>query len=169
MTLGTVVIGGGTGFIGRAIGKKLKNIGYEVLTVSRQPDLYSMSWNDLSHDGLPSSCVAVINVAGQNVLDPKRRWTPGFQQNVYASRIHTTQLLAEQIQKMKAPPRVFGVISGVGYYRTSQTETYTEDSPGGNHNYFSKLAADWEAASTLPPDLNVRRFIVRSGRHFSSN
>ncbi|CAL1299936.1 unnamed protein product [Larinioides sclopetarius] len=50
-----------------------------------------------------------------------------------------------------------------GYYRTSQTETYTEDSPGGNHDYFSKLAADWEAASTLSPDCKVRRFIVRSG------
>ncbi|XP_055952774.1 epimerase family protein SDR39U1-like [Argiope bruennichi] len=163
MTLGTVVIGGGSGFIGRAIGRKLKNIGYEVLTISRQPDLYSMSWNDLSQDGLPNSCVAVINVAGQNVLDPKRRWTPGFQQNVYASRIHTTKLLAEQIQKMKAPPRVFGVISGVGYYKASETATYTEDSAGGNHDYFSRLAADWEAASTLSPDCNVRRFIVRSG------
>ncbi|GIY48402.1 hypothetical protein CEXT_713381 [Caerostris extrusa] len=140
MTLGTVVIGGGSGFIGRAIGRKLINIGYEVLTISRQPGLYAMTWNDLTDNGLPKSCVAVINVAGQNVLDVTRRWTPGFQQNVYASRINTTKLLAEEIQKMTNPPKVFGVISGVGYYK-----------------------AKWEAASTMPIDSKIRRFIVRSG------
>lgn len=42
------------------------------------------------------------------------RWTPGFQQNVYASRVNTTRLLAEEIQKMTKPPKVFGIISGVG-------------------------------------------------------
>ncbi|PRD32280.1 UNVERIFIED_CONTAM: Epimerase family protein SDR39U1 [Trichonephila clavipes] len=164
MTLGTVVIGGGSGFIGRTIGRKLRNIGYDVLTISRQPDLYSMSWNDLAHGGLPKSCVAVINVAGQNVLDAKRRWTPGFQQNVYASRINTTRMLADEIQKMDEPPKVFGVISGVGYYKPSETETYIEENVGGgNHDFFTKLAADWEEASTLPPHSRVRRFIVRSG------
>ena len=44
------------------------------------------------------------------------RWTPGFQQNVYASRVNTTALLAEEIQKMPTPPKVFGIISGVGKY-----------------------------------------------------
>ncbi|GFY51191.1 hypothetical protein TNIN_406901 [Trichonephila inaurata madagascariensis] len=91
-------------------------------------------------------------------------WTPGFQQNVYASRINTTQMLVNEIQKMNEPPKVFGVISGVGYYKPSETETYTEESVGGgNHDFFTKLAADWEEASTLPPTSRVRRFIVRSG------
>jgi len=163
MTLGTVVIGGGSGFIGRAIRNKLQNIGYKVLTISRQPELYAISWSDVAKEGLPSSCVAVINVAGQNVLNPRRRWTPGFQQNVYASRINTTKLLADEIQKMATPPKVFGVISGVGYYEPSETMTYTEDSPGGNHDYFSRLCFNWEEASMLPSTPNVRRFIVRSG------
>ncbi|XP_015915968.1 epimerase family protein SDR39U1 [Parasteatoda tepidariorum] len=163
MTLGTVVIGGGSGFIGRAIARNLSKIGYDVLTVSRQPKLNSISWNDVTKEGLPKSCVAVINVAGQNILDAKRRWTPGFQQNVYASRIHTTKLLAEEIQKMDVPPKVFGVISGVGFYPPSKTETYTEESPGCSEDYFSQLCSDWEAASVLPPHLNVRRFVVRSG------
>ncbi|KFM67311.1 hypothetical protein X975_10040, partial [Stegodyphus mimosarum] len=163
MVAGTIVVGGGTGFIGRAITRKLKEIGYDVLLISRQPSLNAISWNDLASEGLPKSCVAVINVAGQNVLDPTRRWTPGFQQNVYASRVHTTRLLAEEIKKMSKPPNVFGVISGVGFYKASETETYTEDSTGGNHDYFSQLCSSWEEASLLPDDVNVRRFIVRSG------
>ncbi|KAG8196201.1 hypothetical protein JTE90_007929 [Oedothorax gibbosus] len=162
MSLGTVVVGGGSGFIGKAIIRKLRQSGYEALTISRQPELNSISWTDLERKGLPD-CVAVLNVAGQNVLDPKRRWTPGFQQNVYASRVRTTRLLAQEIQKKSNPPKVFGVISGVGFYESRDDVTHTEDSPGGNHDYFSKLCTDWEEASTLPNDLKVRRFVVRSG------
>lgn len=163
MTLGTVVIGGGSGFIGRAICRVLRKVGYNVVVISRQPGLETMSWNELTQNGLPYSCEAVINVAGQNVLDPTRRWTPGFQQNVYASRVHTTRLLAEEITKMSQPPKVFGTISGVGFYQPSETTTNTEESHGGDHDYFSRLCSSWEEASELPDNLNVRQFIIRSG------
>lgn len=36
-----------------------------------------VSWLQLEQYGLPDGITAVINVAGQNVLDPTRRWTPG--------------------------------------------------------------------------------------------
>lgn len=71
-----------------------------------------MTWSDLSNKGLPENSVAVISLAGQNVLDPTRRWTPGFKQNVWSSRIHTTRSLAEAIKKLKTPPKVFASISG---------------------------------------------------------
>lgn len=43
-----------------------------------------------------------------------RRWTPGFKQNVYASRVETTKALAEAVTKLSKPPKVFISISGVG-------------------------------------------------------
>lgn len=36
--------GGGSGFIGRAIIRKLRHLGYDALTISRQPELNSISW-----------------------------------------------------------------------------------------------------------------------------
>lgn len=55
--------------------------------------LFSLSslQSELNDKGLPESTTAVVSLAGQNVLDPMRRWTEGFKQNVWASRVNTTQ------------------------------------------------------------------------------
>lgn len=41
------------------------------------PGLKRMTWHELESNGIPEKTHAVINLAGQNVLDPSRRWTPG--------------------------------------------------------------------------------------------
>lgn len=111
---------------------------------------------------IPDGTKAVINVAGQNVLDPRRRWTEGFKQNVISSRIETTKALAKAIQAMKEPPKVFITISGVGFYKPSLTAEYTEDSEGGD-DFMAGLCRAWESAAMLPPELGVRNVIIRSG------
>lgn len=73
-----------------------------------------MTWNDLERKGLPQNTMAVVSMAGQNVLDLSRRWTPGFQQTVKASRINTTKSLARAIQNADVKPSVFVSTSGVG-------------------------------------------------------
>ncbi|XP_076329929.1 epimerase family protein SDR39U1 isoform X2 [Tachypleus tridentatus] len=161
--LGTVLVGGGSGFIGSALSKVLRTAGYDVITVSRKPGVWRITWEDLANDGLPDNCVAVVSLAGQNILDPRRRWTAGFKQNVWASRVNTTKSLADAIQNIKTPPEVFATISGVGYYKPSQETEYTEDSPGGDHDFLAELCRKWESAGDLPLELQVRRIIVRSG------
>ncbi|XP_023230341.1 epimerase family protein SDR39U1-like isoform X1 [Centruroides sculpturatus] len=161
--MGTVVIGGGSGFIGKTLSKILRAKGYGVVIVSRKPGPFSMTWSELSDKGLPENSTAVISLAGQNVLDPTRRWTPGFKQNVWSSRVHSTRSLAEAIKKLQTPPKVFASISGVGFYKPSETEEYTEYSIGGNHDFLSRLCKDWEEAGELPNDINTRRVVVRSG------
>jgi NAD dependent epimerase/dehydratase family enzyme len=69
---------------------------------------------ELAESGLPLNTVAVVSLAGQNVLDPTRRWTPGFKQNVWASRVNTTQSLAHAVIRAPFKPKVFISISGVG-------------------------------------------------------
>lgn len=163
--LGTVVIGGGTGFIGAALSNLLKKNGYNVVVVSRMPGPQRLSWTDLSNHGLPKDCKAVVNLAGQNILDPMRRWTPGFKQNVWASRVNTNKALSKAISSADVKPEVFVTVSGVGYYRPSLTEEYTEESPGGDFDFLSKLCTEWEEAAKLPSDIDtsVRRVVIRSG------
>lgn len=105
----------------------------------------------------------MVNVAGQNVLDPMRRWTPGFRQNVVSSRVQTTRILAEAIDKSAKPPKVFITISGVGFYPPSQSIEYNEDSKPKSADFFSKLCIDWENAGNLSPSKSTRRVIIRSG------
>lgn len=166
-----VVIGGGTGFVGSSLVNAFKSMGAKVWVVSRMPGPINKSWDEISTKGLPESTQVVINVAGQNVLDPFRGWSEGFKQNVIASRIGTTRVLAEAIAKNPKDVKCFITISGVGFYPPSETAEYTEywdgksqESPDPNTVFFSKLCQDWESASNLPEKLNnIRRVIIRSG------
>ncbi|KAK7067638.1 hypothetical protein SK128_014340 [Halocaridina rubra] len=159
----TFLPGGGSGFIGTALSKSLQKRGYEVLIVSRKPGLWRTTWSDINAKGLPDSTTAVVNLAGQNVLDPFRRWTEGFKQNVWASRVNTTRYLAQAIEMSKVKPKVFVTASGVGYYPPNTSEVFDEDGPGGDFDFLSRLCTEWESAADLSPSANVRTVKIRTG------
>lgn len=150
------VSGGGTGFIGTHLATLLNKSGYNVITVSRMPGLQRITWHELNEKGFPNNTVAAINVAGQNVLDPSRRWTSGFQQNVWNSRINTTTAFVQAITKADNKPDVFVNISGVSLYRPSNDRVYTEDDKGEKFDYMSNLCLHWEKAAELPSTEDVR-------------
>ncbi|KAK2527227.1 Sdr39u1 [Columba livia] len=156
-----VLVGGGTGFVGRALTQLLRSRGHEVTHVSRQGGKDRISWEELSHSGLPL-CDAVVNLAGENVLNPFRRWNDAFCREVISSRVETTKTLAKAIADAERPPHAWVLVTGVGYYRPSPTAEYTEDSPGGDFDFFSRLVSSWEAAA-LVPGSPARGVVVRSG------
>ncbi|XP_022207961.2 epimerase family protein SDR39U1 [Nilaparvata lugens] len=161
---GHVLLGGGTGFIGSAFSYLLKSKGYEVTIISRMPGPQRMTWFDIDENGIPDNVTAVVNLAGQNILDAMQRWTPGFKQNVINSRVNTTLTLAAAINKAQHKPSAFVTISGVGIYKPSSTAEYDENSDLGKpFDFLSKLAHDWESASTLPSGNDVRNVVIRSG------
>lgn len=157
------LLGGGTGFIGSHLSTLLTSTGYNVITVSRMPGLKRMTWHELEEKGLPEDTVAAINVAGQNVLDPLRRWTPGFKQNVWNSRVNTSAAFVRAIAKATTKPDVFINVSGVSLYKPSNDKIYTEEHHGENYDYMSKLCLDWEKAAELPATDGVRQVRIRSG------
>ncbi|XP_066138295.1 epimerase family protein SDR39U1 isoform X1 [Euwallacea fornicatus] len=146
---GTVLVGGGTGFIGSHLTKALTNLNYGVKIVSRMPGPHNISWHDLSSKGLPQDTVAVINLAGQNVMDFKQRWTAGFKQNIFNSRINTTTSLAKAIDKAVVKPKAFVSMSGVGIYKPNPKVEYNECSKVEAFDFFSKLVLEWEKATIL--------------------
>jgi len=176
-------VAGGTGFVGREIVATLERSNYEVVVVSRKVEqepsgLFSLisgsgykrprkthrtiSWNDIEEDGLPSGTVAVVNSAGRNVLDPLKRWNDQFKQEVYDSRVKTNSVLASAIARARVKPVAFVTMSGVGYYPPSDL-TCDENSPGGQHDFLSRLVTDWEAAAQLPAGTNTRVCRLRAG------
>ncbi|XP_059037779.1 epimerase family protein SDR39U1 isoform X1 [Mustela lutreola] len=183
--------GGGTGFIGTALTQLLKARGHEVMLVSRKPGPDRITWDELDTSGLPH-CDAAVNLAGENILNPLRRWNESFQKEVLNSRLETTQILARAINKAPQPPQAWVLVTGVGakegetkkniawsrgrtgdsgqtsavplaaYYQPSLTAEYDEDSPGGDFDFFSNLVTKWEAAARLPGE-STRQVVVRSG------
>lgn len=67
-----VLIGGGTGFIGKALVGSLKQAGHDVTIISRTKAPGRITWNDITMSPLPE-CEAVVNLAGENILNPLRR------------------------------------------------------------------------------------------------
>nr|XP_035970645.1 epimerase family protein SDR39U1 isoform X4 [Halichoerus grypus] len=157
-----VLVGGGTGFIGTALTQLLKARGHEVTLVSRKPGPDRITWDELAESGLPR-CDAAVNLAGENILNPLRRWNETFQKEVLSSRLETTQILARAINKAPQPPQAWVLVTGVAaYYQPSLTAEYDEDSPGGDFDFFSNLVTKWEAAARLPGE-STRQVVVRSG------
>ncbi|XP_075068502.1 epimerase family protein SDR39U1 isoform X1 [Mixophyes fleayi] len=144
-----VLIGGGSGFIGQSLSQLLKRRGHKVTIISRQGGEHKITWADISKKGLPP-CDSVVNLAGENVMNPMRRWTQQFKQEVIASRIETTCTLKQAISQSQSPPHSWVVLTGVGYYPSSQTLVYSEYSPGGDADFLSRLVRDWEDAAELP-------------------
>lgn len=120
--------------------------GYDVTVISRMPGPKRITWHELEKNGIPGSVNAVVNATGQNVLDPTRRWTPGFQQNVWNSRINSSKTLA---QALKAAPQVTSFVNlcGVSHYPPSESKVYTEDDKVSGFDYMSKLCLAWEQAA----------------------
>lgn len=149
--------GGGTGFIGSHLNKVLSASGYNVTIISRMPGVKRITWHDLESKGLPSDVTAVVNLSGQNVLDPTRRWTPGFKQNVWTSRVNSSLSLAKAIDAATKKPNVFVNVSGVALYKPSEETVYTEDDAGQEYDFMSKLCLAWEKAALLNTDITTTR------------
>eukprot|EP00128_Syssomonas_multiformis_P001559 Colp12_sorted_trinity150504_noHs@9428 len=161
---GRVIVGGGTGFIGRALCKKLKSKGLEVIVISRTPGEGKLTWDELESKGLPE-CLAALNLAGEPLVGSVSGifWNESFKNKVRSSRIDTTRKLAAAIKKAAKPPKVFINISGVAGYPSSETNVYDETYEVKPFDFLSQLVVDWEKAAELPKDLPVRRVTVREG------
>nr|CAB3265923.1 epimerase family protein SDR39U1 [Phallusia mammillata] len=160
-----VLVGGGTGFVGRYVCRTLENAGYKSLIISRNPKTENhLTWDEIESTGLPENLKAVINLAGEPVLNPFKRWDEAFQKTIHDSRIGTTNLLKKAIMNSKNPPNVFVTMSAVGFYPPDQVKLYDEYSSPTTSDYWSKFTTNWEAAGKFPSDFNeVRHVIVRCG------
>lgn len=159
-----VLIGGATGFIGKRLTRRLKEKGYEVIAVSRKPGENKITWSELDRKGISSDFKAIVNLAGENILNPFRRWSEELHQDLRNSRIKTNESLVQAIEKAEIKPKVFVAASAIGIYPPSDKEVYTEDSQtGGDFDFCTKLCEDWEASGSIPPELDVRKVTVRIG------
>lgn len=127
------------------------------------PGPQRISWHDLNKNGLPKETTAVVNLAGQNVLDMKQRWNDGFKQNVWNSRINTTSSLTKAILNANITPKAFILLTGVGAYKPSNSEEYNEESILNVFDFFSKLCMEWEKCAKIPTNVSCRQVSIRSG------
>ncbi|XP_023333173.1 epimerase family protein SDR39U1 isoform X2 [Eurytemora carolleeae] len=156
-----VLVGGGSGFIGEEVCMRLRRAGFEVIIISRSPGQHKITWDSVYREGLPTGTKAVINLAGQNVLDPFSRWSPAFKELCRSSRLETTRQLATAVRLAPdaSKPKVFVAVTGVGYYAPDQEKVYDEGGAQGS-DWLAQLAGEWEAEAKQS---GIRTVILRPG------
>ncbi|KAJ8268580.1 hypothetical protein COCON_G00137520 [Conger conger] len=139
-----VIIGGGSGFVGRELTRLLRGKGHEVTLISRHAGPDRITWEDLDTGGLPP-CEGAVNLAGENLMNPLRWWNESYKQDLFSSRIDTTRALARAIGSAPTPPRSWVLVTGVACYRPSPTALYTEDSDWTPFDLLSQLTGGDQA------------------------
>lgn len=163
-----IVIGGGSGFIGSALTKALRARGDRVTWISRTPGPDRVTWDDLAVNGLPA-CDAVVNLAGQHILDIRRRWNDDYRNEVIRSRVDTTKTLVAALNNSAQSPAVFVSTAGKCFYGTKELDSseahpeLDEDSKPMGLDFPAELVGQWEAAADGIDASRIRHVKLRIG------
>lgn len=164
----TVLITGGTGLLGKRISFLLEQKGYKIRHLSRSENLDAdypaYQWNPLTQTidlRAFDDIYGLIHLAGANIADA--RWTNKQKKIILESRIKSSQLLVDSLQKIKNKPAVVVGCSAIGYYgNTSTTIPLTENAPLGN-DFMSEVCQKWESSIAPIRQLGIRTPIIRVG------
>lgn len=171
-----VAITGATGFVGSQLVQRLNRDGAEIVVLTRRPERVQRLFPRSAFPNLTavaydpkqpgdwqqaiSGCTGVVNLAGAPIAD--QRWTPTYKQEILDSRQLTTKHLVEAIAAASEKPEVLVNASAVGYYGTSETTVFDENSPPGN-DYLAQVCRAWEAEAAAVAQTGTRLVVARFG------
>ncbi len=171
-----IAISGATGFVGSRLVAKLHAEGHRILVLTRNttfaqkvfppqafPNLEIIAYTPIvsgAWQDTIAGCDGVVNLAGEPIAEG--RWTPERKQEILNTRKLGTQKIVEAIAKSQPQPSVLINTSAIGYYGTSETASFDEDSANGK-DFLAQVCQEWEAEARKVKDTNVRLVILRFG------
>jgi len=149
-----LAISGATGFIGKALVEKFREMKWTVRIMDR--DSFSMQDEEFRKQKIEGSDV-IINLSGAPV---SAKWTPEYKLEILNSRVNTTRKIAENIILSEQKPGVFISTSAIGIY--DSVHTHTEDSVRFSDSFLAKICRDWEDTARIAESV-TRLVIFRNG------
>lgn len=134
-----IVITGGTGFIGTYLSTRFRELDYEVLIVSRQPEHVSWQHNDLVEAF--EDAELVLNLTGKTI---NCRHNLDNRKAILDSRLNTTKWIANAILACKQPPKLWVNASATGIYKPTIDYAMTEDETDLGTDFLSEVVTQWE-------------------------
>ncbi|CAA0816781.1 Epimerase family protein SDR39U1 homolog-chloroplastic [Striga hermonthica] len=166
-----VSITGATGFIGKRLVQRLHADNHIVRVLTRSRSKAQSIFPVTEYPGIViaeesdwKNCIqgstAVVNLAG---LPISSRWSSEIKKEIKESRIRATSKVVDLINGSQGElrPKVLISATAVGYYGTSETRVFDEQSPSGN-DYLAEVCREWESTA-LRVDKDVRLTLIRIG------
>lgn len=167
-----VILAGGSGFLGRALGRALCAAGWEVVVLTRDtdrvppaddlPSLRAVQWNGETGGAWATEltgAAAVVNLAGRSIncvhsLENTRE--------ILDSRLNAVRALAKGYARAKTPPPLWVQLSATGYYGNAGDRFCEESLPPGP-GFLAEVCRRWEEAFATAELEGVRRIVLRLG------
>jgi len=163
----TIVLAGGSGFLGRKLAARLEHDRHNVVILTRRPRANHRTDVAWEPDGSTGSLAghldgvdAVVNLVGEGIAD--RRWSSARKAALRDSRLLATRTLVRAMATCQTPPRIFVSASGVGYYGPRGDETITERAEPGA-DFLARLCVEWEQEARAAEGPGTRVAMVRTG------
>jgi len=163
-----ILIAGGSGFIGSSISKKLKEINYDVVILSRNKqsvnNIDCFYW-DISKGEIQETAFenvdCIINLAGENISNGK--WTASQKIRIEESRVKSAELLFGAVQKLDKKPESYISASATGFYGTFNSDKIFTESDRCGNDFLAGICQQWEDAANKFQTLGIRTTILRTG------
>lgn len=166
----TILITGGSGFIGRHLCRAAIKRKYTVIVLTRDRSMAAKHLpsdvsliDDLNQLEAYPAVDIVVNLAGQSLAEG--RWTMKRKAQLLESRVGTTDKLFNYFKTSNAkPPQVVISGSAVGFYGAGNGEDkpITENA-GSEANFSHYLCAQWEHSASQFESLGSRVCYLRTG------
>ncbi len=164
----SILVTGGTGFIGTALVRRLIERGDRVYVVARSPEKAERLFGGHalivpSLQALPETVKidAIVNLAGAPVFG--RPWTDARKVALVRSRIDTTRALVDWVADHAAKPRVLVSASAVGWYGADRGDQVLTESATAGGDFPAMLCAACEKEARRAEHLDLRVCRLRIG------
>ncbi len=164
----TIVITGGSGFIGTGIIRALLDRGYQVRNLDKVPsritdvrvenqiidvtrDILDPAWFDGAY--------GVINLMGVSIFG---RWTEAYRTSLIESRVTATEKIVTAMRATRVNPSVLVSASAIGYYGGHTEPVWKTESDEPGTDFLAQLCNDWEQSALRAESVRTRVVIVRT-------
>lgn len=171
-----IAIAGGSGFIGKAISDFLIMNDNEVLILTRRTNSSSehknlkyIEWLNTNSNPITEleDVDVIINLAGESINSG--RWSDTRKARILQSRLKSTNELLHIIENLKIKPKALINASAIGYYGTSDTLIFTEESPSVGNDFLAETVKQWESLAMKAETKGVRTVLCRFGIVLAKN
>ncbi|MFK7949956.1 MAG: TIGR01777 family oxidoreductase [Saprospiraceae bacterium] len=162
-----IIIPGGSGFLGQHLANYFSNKGFEIIILSRSTkpskgNIYYAKWDGKTMGDWTShfeNAFAIINMTGRSV---DCRYTATNKTEILNSRVDSTKIIGEAIEKTKNPPKIWLNSSTGTIYRYSEDKEMTEKEGEIGEGFSVDVAKAWEKTFQEVKNPNVRKVIMRT-------